>query len=88
MARKLLVMAMVLLALGVLVVTGVLPVGRAVGLYVTLPVGVVLLGMSLIWRMLERQEESAAGAAETQAASPDRAPDRSPGGGCGCGCGH
>ena len=88
MAKKLTWTAVVLLIAGVLVVSGVVPVGRAVGLYVTLPVGVVLLGMSLIWRMLERQEEAPAGAAASEARAGHEPAGSHKEGGCGCGCRH
>jgi len=48
----------------------------------------VLLGMSLIWRMLERQEEAPAGAAASEARAGHEPPGTHKEGGCGCGCHH
>ena len=86
-SKWLLWLALAFLGAGLLFVTGGLPVGRAVGVYVTLPIGAVLLGMALIWRIMESGEETSA--AETQpAANPAGSPSPHKHGGCGCGCGH
>ena len=86
-SKWLLWLALAFLGAGLLFVSGWLPVGRAVGVYVTLPIGAVLLGMALIWQIMEGGEETST--AETQpAANPAASPPPPKHGGCGCGCGH
>ncbi|MCX7866669.1 MAG: hypothetical protein N2438_06030 [Limisphaera sp.] len=87
-SKWLLWVALAFLGVGLLFVAGWVPVGRAVGAYVTLPVGTVLLGMALIWRLLEGQEEGAAPAEAGPTGNPGEAAPPKKHGGCGCGCGH
>ncbi|MCS7090788.1 MAG: hypothetical protein RMN51_09310 [Verrucomicrobiota bacterium] len=88
MAKTLLWLGLALTGIGLLLVIGLIPVGRAVGAYVTLPVGVVLLGMSLIWSMLSGQEEETPAQQPSSTGQTRRPDETSVGGGCGCGCQH
>lgn len=87
MAKKLLWLGVGFLVIGLALVTGLIPVGRAVGAYVTLPVGVVLLGMSLIWHMLALEEEKAATVEVSPSGQAPATAEKAPGGSGGCGCG-
>jgi hypothetical protein len=55
MAKKLLVIAVVNLVIGLAFVTGIVNVQNTVAFYVALPLGAVSLGLFLIFRMLEKE---------------------------------
>jgi uncharacterized membrane protein len=55
MAKKLLVLSIVSLVIGLAFVTGVVNVQSMVAFYVALPLGAVLLGLSLIFRTFEKE---------------------------------
>jgi ABC-type nickel/cobalt efflux system permease component RcnA len=53
--KKLLILSLACLVMGLGFVTGVINVKELVGLYVALPLGAVFFGLFLIFRMLEKE---------------------------------
>ena len=75
MTKFLLVLSLSCLTAGLVFVTGIINVGEAVGLYVTLPAGAILFGLFLISLSLQAEsalfdEEQRATATATASATP------------------
>jgi hypothetical protein len=54
-SKLFLFVALACLGAGLLLLTGIVPVGGVAAAYVTFPLGGVFLGMYLIWRALEKE---------------------------------
>ena len=76
MAKKLLVIAVVSLVIGLAFVTGIVNVQNTVAFYVALPLGAVLLGLALIFRTLEKEVALYDEEQQAHSASPAMAKER------------